>query len=71
MKDPAAIWHFVRHDRVGRPLGITWAVIAWFALTWLSLSVFVLLVFVTVALLYTQRQRRDLEPTTDELDDLF
>ena len=71
MKDPAAIWQFVRHDRIGRWLGIAWAVVAWFSLTWVSLSVFILLVLVTVALVYVQRQRRDLEPVVDELDDLY
>ena len=37
----------------------------------MSLSVFTLLVLVTVALVYVQRQRRDLEPVVDELDDLY
>ncbi len=71
MKDAVALWQFVRQDRVGRYLGIAWAIVAWFALTWLSLSVFIVLVLVTGALVYMQRHRRDLEPVTDELDDLF
>jgi Flp pilus assembly protein TadB len=71
MKEAAAIWHFVRHDRMGRWFGIAWAVVAWFALTWLSLTVLVMLLVVSVTLFFVQRRRRDLEPVTDELDDLF
>jgi hypothetical protein len=71
MRDPAALWQFVRHDRIGRPLGIAWAVVAWFALTWLSLAVFLMLLLVTAALVVVERRRRDLEPVADELDDLF
>ena len=47
MKDAVALWQFVRHDPVGRWLGIAWAVVAWFALTWLSLTVTVLLLLVS------------------------
>jgi Flp pilus assembly protein TadB len=71
MKEAAAIWHFVRHDRMGRWFGIAWAVVAWFALTWLSLSVLIMLLIVSIALFVMQRRRRDLEPVTDELEDLF
>lgn len=71
MKEAAAIWHFVRHDRMGHWIGIAWAVVAWFALTWLSLTVLVMLLVVSIALFVMQRRRRDLEPVTDELDDLF
>jgi hypothetical protein len=71
MKDAEALWQFVRRDPVGRWLGIAWAVIAWFALTWLSLMVTLLLVLLSVALVYTERRRRDLDLGLDELDDLY
>ena len=71
MKDAAALWQFVRQDRIGRWLGISWAVVAWFALTWLSLSVAIVLVLLTVALVYVERRRRDIDLEPDELDDLY
>jgi hypothetical protein len=71
VKDLVALWQFVRHDPIGRWLGIAWAVVAWFALTWLSLTVTVLLLLVSGALVYVQRRRRDLDLELDELDDLY
>ena len=71
MKDAEAIWQFVRRDRVGRALGISWAVVAWFALTWLSLTVMVMLFLLTLALVYAERRSRDIDLGIDELDDLF
>jgi hypothetical protein len=71
MKDAAALWQFVRRDPIGRWLGIAWGVVAWFALTWLSLSVTVLLFLVTIAVVYMERRRRDLDLGLDELDDLY
>ena len=71
MKDAAEVWEFVRRDPVGRWLGIVWAMVAWFALTWLSLLVTVLLVLLTVALVYVERRRRDIDLGLDELDDLY
>lgn len=70
MKDAAALWQFVRNDRVGRWLGIAWAGVAWFALTWLSLTVTLLLVLLTVALVFLQRRRGDIA-LEDDLDDLI
>ena len=71
MKDAATLWQFIRRDPVGRWLGIAWAVVAWFALTWLSLGVGIVLVLLTVALVYTERRRRDVDLGVDELDDLY
>jgi hypothetical protein len=71
VKDAVALWQFVRHDPIGRWLGIAWGVVAWFALTWLSLTVTVLLLLVSAALVYVQRRRRDLDLGLDELDDLY
>lgn len=71
VKDAVALWQFVRHDPIGRWLGIAWAVFAWFALTWLSLTVTVLLLLVSAALVHVQRRRRDLDLGLDELDDLY
>lgn len=70
MKVAAALWHFVRHDPVGRRMGIAWAVVAWFALTWLSLLMAAVLVLVTTAVLVVERKRRDLV-IEDDLDDLI
>lgn len=70
MKVAAALWHFVRHDPVGRRMGIAWAVVAWFALTWLSLLMAAVLVLVTTAVLVVERKRRDLV-VEDDLDDLI
>jgi hypothetical protein len=66
----AEVWAFVRHDPVGRWLGIAWAVIAWFALTWLSVGVALLLLVMSALVLTAQRRRRDFV-VEDELDDLF
>ena len=71
MKDAEALWQFVRRDPIGRRLGIAWAVVAWFALTWLSLAVATVLVLLTVALVYVERRRRDVDLGLDELDDLY
>ena len=70
MKVAAALWHFVRHDPVGRRMGIAWAIVAWFALTWLSLLMAAVLVLVTTAVLVVERKRRDLV-VEDDLDDLI
>jgi hypothetical protein len=70
VKVAAALWHFVRHDPVGRPMGIAWAGVAWFALTWLSLMMAVVLLLFTTALLVVERKRRDLV-VEDDLDDLI
>jgi hypothetical protein len=71
MKDKAvALWHFVRNDRVGRGLGIAWAIVAWFALTWLSLGVTLVLIALSGALFVAERKRRDIV-IEDDLDDLF
>jgi hypothetical protein len=71
MKDAAApLWQFVRHDPVGRWLGMTWAAVAWFALVWMSLTVMFLLVLVTVALVIIQRRRGDIA-LQDDLEDLI
>jgi hypothetical protein len=71
MKDnAAALWYFVRNDRVGRGLGIAWAIVAWFALTWLSLAVTLLLIALSGALVVSERKRRDIV-VEDDLDDLF
>jgi hypothetical protein len=71
MKDnAAALWRFVRNDRVGRGLGIAWAIVAWFALTWLSLGVTLLLFALSAGLVVAERKRRDVV-VEDDLDDLF
>jgi Flp pilus assembly protein TadB len=71
MKDnAAALWHFVRNDRLGRAIGIAWAVVAWFALTWLSLGVTVLLLALSATLVVAERKRRDVV-VEDDLDDLL
>jgi hypothetical protein len=66
----AALWHFVRHDPVGRRAGIAWLVVAWFALTWLSLVVTFVLLLVTGAVVVLERRRRGLV-VDDDLDDLI
>jgi hypothetical protein len=70
VKHAAAVWNFVRTDRVGRGLGIAWAIVAWFALTWLSVVVTCLLLLVTAAVVAAERRRRD-PVLEDDLDDLI
>ena len=70
MKVAAALWHFVRHDPVGRRMGIAWAAVAWFALTWLSIMMITLLVLFTTAMMVVERKRRDVV-IEDDLDDLI
>jgi hypothetical protein len=70
VKVAAALWHFVRHDPIGRRLGIAWGVVAWFALTWLSLLMTAVLALFTTAVLVVERRRRDLV-IEDDLDDLI
>jgi hypothetical protein len=70
VKVAAALWHFVRHDPVGRRMGIAWAAVAWLALTWLSLMMTALLLLFTTAVLVVERKRRDLV-VEDDLDDLI
>ena len=69
MKHAAAVWNFLRTDRIGRRLGIAWAIVAWFALTLLSVAMTCLLLLVTAAVVVSERKRRDLA-VEDDLNDL-
>ena len=70
MNDAHALWQFIRHDRVGRSLGIAGIVVAWFALTWMSVTVALVLPCLAVVARVLQRRRGDVTPE-DDLADLL
>jgi hypothetical protein len=71
MKDAAVLMSFLRHDPVGRRLGVGVIVLAWFALAWTSLAVALAVPLLLVVSEVVRRRREEQAPVVDDLEDLY